>query len=90
MPRLRRAAGGVFDAILNIQNILPKATPGGELRTAFIDTLGIGTTDFHITNAQKVAPVERGLIATAIYINNPPSGKLPGVVRLYHRDDPAQ
>lgn len=85
-----RFAAAVFDAILNLQNILLKATPGDELRTVFIDTLGIGTTDFQITNAQKVALVEQGRIATAQYLNNRPTGKLPPVVRLHHPDDDAR
>lgn len=81
-----RFAAAVFDAILNIQNILLKATPGDELRTVFIDTLGIGTTDFKITAAQKVALIEQGRIATANYLHNPPhTGTLPKVVRLHHR-----
>lgn len=85
IAHLTRFASAVFEAILNAQNILLKATPGDELRTVFIDTLGIGTTDFHITNAQKVALVEQGRIATANYLNNPPAGALPDVVRLHRR-----
>ena len=81
-----RFASAVFEAILNIQNILLKATPGDELRTVFIDTLGIGTTDFHITNAQKVALIEQGRIATAKYLHNPPKGKLPKSCACTHRD----
>ena len=84
-----RFASGVFEAILDIQNILLKTNPGDELRTVFINTLGIGTTDFHITNAQKVALIEQGRTATANYLNNRPTGKLPDVVRLHHRDDAA-
>ena len=83
-----RFAGSVFDAILNAQNILLKATPGDELRTVFIDTLGIGTTDFQITAAQKRALIEQGRTATTNYLNNPPADPttLPDVVRLYARD----
>lgn len=85
IDHLTRFAAAVFEAILNIQDILLKSTPGDELRTVFIDTLGIGTTDFHITAAQKVALIEQGRIATANYLNNPPADKLPPVERLHHR-----
>lgn len=86
-----RFAAAVFEAVLNIQNILLKATPGDEMRTVFIDTLGVGTTDFHITDAQKWALIEQGRVATADYLNNRPAGDtLPKVVRLHHRGKAAR
>ncbi|HEV2762183.1 MAG TPA: patatin-like phospholipase family protein [Pyrinomonadaceae bacterium] len=81
---LTRFAAAVFDALLDIQDILLRATPGDYRRTVFIDTLGVNTTDFHITTAQKVALVEQGRIATADYLGRGGAGKdrLPDVGRL--------
>ena len=91
IDHFKRFAGAVFEAILNVQNILLKSTPGDELRTVFIDTLGIGTTDFHITTAQKEALIKQGRIATTNYLDNPPAGAdaPPPVTRVHHRDDAA-
>ena len=58
-------AGGVFDAILNIQNILLKTNPGDERRTVFINDLGVGTTDFHISDQMKWELIAQGRIATS-------------------------
>ena len=88
IDHFNRFASAVFEAILNLQNILLKTTPGDELRTVFIDNLGIGTTDFRITDAQKKALMEQGRIATTNYLDNPPrADALPDVVRVHHRDD---
>jgi NTE family protein len=79
-----RFAGGVFDAILNIQNILLKTNAGDERRTVFVDDLGVKTTDFQLSNLLKHQLVEQGRIATAKYLSNPPQ-KLPEVTRLLRR-----
>ncbi|HYO64070.1 MAG TPA: patatin-like phospholipase family protein [Pyrinomonadaceae bacterium] len=86
-----RFALSVFDALLDIQDILLKASPGDELRTVFINTLGIKTTDFHITDEQKWALIAQGRIATANYLSSRGAGApdLPPVMRLHERDDAA-
>jgi len=79
-----RFAGSVFDAVLNIQNILLKANTGDERRTVFINDLGVGTTDFQLSDLTKHQLVEQGRIATAKFLNEP-RHPLPEVRRLLRR-----
>jgi NTE family protein len=79
-----RFAGSVFDAILDIQNILLKTNPGDERRTVFINDLGVKTTDFDLSNLTKHQLIEQGRIATAKYLNQPRL-PLPEVRRLLRR-----
>jgi NTE family protein len=80
-----RFAGSVFDAILDIQNILLKTNPGDERRTVFIDDLGVKTTDFELSDLTKHQLVEQGRIATSKYLSQP-TPSLPEVTRLLRRD----
>ena len=79
-----RFAGGVFDAIVNIQNILLKTNPGDERRTVFINDLGVKTTDFHISDQTKWELIAQGRVATSKYLNEPRL-PLPEVKRLVRR-----
>jgi NTE family protein len=79
-----RFAGSVFDAILDIQDILLKSNPGDERRTVFINDLGVKTTDFDLSNLLKHQLIEQGRIATAKYLNQPRQ-PLPEVKRLLRR-----
>lgn len=79
-----RFATGVFDAILNIQNILLKTNPGDERRTVFINDLGVNTTDFKISDQMKWDLIAQGRIATSKYLNQPRL-PLPEVRRLLRR-----
>lgn len=82
---LPRFAGGVFDAILNIQNILLKTQPGDERRTVFINDLGVKTTDFSLSEQTKRALIEQGRTATLAYLGQP-RPPLPEVRRLLRRN----
>ena len=79
-----RFAGSVFDAILDIQDILLKTNTGDERRTVFINDLGVKTTDFQLSNLLKHQLVEQGRIATAKYLSQPRQ-PLPEVKRLLRR-----
>lgn len=79
-----RFAGSVFDAILDIQDILLKTNPGDERRTVFINNLGVKTTDFHLSDLTKHQLIEQGRIATAKFLNEP-RHPLPEVKRLLRR-----
>ena len=79
-----RFAGGVFDAILDIQDILLKTNPGDERRTVFINDLGVKTTDFHLSDLLKHQLIEQGRIATSKYLSQPRQ-PLPEVKRLLRR-----
>src|ERR1044071_282758 len=79
-----RFAGSVFDAILDIQDILLKSNPGDERRTVFINDLGVKTTDFNLSNLLKHQLVEQGRIATSKFLNQPRQ-PLPEVKRLLRR-----
>lgn len=79
-----RFATGVFDAILNIQNILLKSNPGDERRTVFINDLGVKTTDFQISDPMKWDLIAQGRIATSKFLNEPRL-PLPEVRRLLRR-----
>jgi NTE family protein len=81
---LRMFAGGVFDALLNIQNILLKTNPGDERRTVFINDLGVQTTDFKLSDQTKWDLIAQGRIATSKYLNQPRQ-PLPEVTRLLRR-----
>ncbi len=84
VDKVRRFAGAVFEAILNIQNILLKASPGDERRTVFINDLGVKTTDFQLSDQTKRDLIEQGRIATTTYLNKP-RPPLPEVKRLLRR-----
>ncbi len=77
-------AVSVFDAVLNIQNILLKANPGDERRTVFINDLGVKTTDFRLSDQTKWELIAQGRIATSAYLNRPRQ-PLPEVTRLLRR-----
>lgn len=81
---VRRFAGSVFDALLNIQNILLKTNPGDERRTVFINDLGVKTTDFQLSDQTKWDLIAQGRIATAAYLSQPRL-PLPEVKRLLRR-----
>lgn len=78
---VRRFAGGVFDALLDIQNILLKTNPGDERRTVCINDLGVKTIDFQLSDQPKWDLIAQGRVATSKYLSRPrPS--LPEVKRL--------
>lgn len=81
---LRRFAVGVFDALLDIQNILLKTNPGDERRAVFINDLGVKTTDFRISDPVKWDLIAQGRVATAKFLNQPRL-PLPEVTRLLRR-----
>jgi NTE family protein len=81
---VRKFAGSVFDALLNIQNILLKTNPGDERRTVFINDLGVKTTDFQLSDQTKWDLIAQGRIATSAYLNQPRQ-PLPEVKRLLRR-----
>jgi NTE family protein len=81
---VRRFAVEVFEAILNIQNILLKTNPGDERRTVFINDLGVKTTDFQLSNQMKLDLIAQGRIATSAYLNKPRE-PLPETKRLLRR-----
>ena len=60
--------GDVYEAIINIQRDLLMSNPDDVKRSVFIDNLGIKTTDFHLTEAQKTALIESGRDATEKYL----------------------
>ncbi len=82
---LPRFAGSVFDALLDIQNILLKTNRGDELRTVFINDLGVKTTDFQLSDQLKWELVARGRVATADFLSRPRPPRLPEVKRLLRR-----
>lgn len=84
IDNVRRFAGGVFDALLNIQNILLKANPGDERRTVFINDLGVRTTDFNLSDQMKSDLIAQGRIATSAYLSRPRQ-PLPEIKRLLRR-----
>ncbi|HEX8163354.1 MAG TPA: patatin-like phospholipase family protein [Pyrinomonadaceae bacterium] len=81
---VRRFAGSVFEAILNIQNILMKTNPGDERRTVFINDLGVSTTDFQLSDQTKCDLMTQGRIATSAYLSAPRQ-PLPEIKRLLRR-----
>jgi NTE family protein len=81
---LKRFTGSVFDALLDIQDILLKSNPGDERRTVFINDLGVKTTDFQISDPLKWELIAQGRIATAEYLSKPRQ-PLPEVKRLLRR-----
>jgi NTE family protein len=84
IDNVRRFAVGVFEAILDIQNILLKTNPGDERRTVFINDLGVSTTDFQLSNKTKLDLIAQGRIATLNYLNQP-QPPLPEIKRLLRR-----
>jgi NTE family protein len=84
IDNVRRFAGSVFDAILDIQNILLKSNPGDERRTVFINDLGVKTTDFELSDQLKWELIAQGRVATSSYLSKPPL-PLPEVKRLLRR-----
>jgi NTE family protein len=65
---LFRFIGEVYEAIINIQRDLLMSNPDDVKRSVFIDNLGIKTTDFHLTQEQKLALIESGRDATEKYL----------------------
>lgn len=61
--------GDVYEAIINIQRDLLMSNPDDVTRSVFIDNLGIKTTDFQLTEAQKLALIESGKDATEKYLS---------------------
>jgi NTE family protein len=84
IDNVRRFADGVFEAILNIQNILLKTNPGDERRTVFINNLGVKTTDFKLSDQVKTDLIAQGRIATSAYLNKTRE-PLPEIKRLLQR-----
>lgn len=81
---VRRFAGSVFDALLDIQDILLKTNPGDERRTVFINDLGVKTTDFQLSDQTKWDLIAQGRIATSTFLSKPQQ-ELPEVKRLLRR-----
>jgi NTE family protein len=84
IDNVRRFAVGVFEAILDIQNILLKTNPGDERRTVFINDLGVSTTDFQLSDQTKLDLIAQGRLATSNYLNQP-QAPLPEIKRLLRR-----
>jgi NTE family protein len=84
IDNVRRFAGSVFDALLDIQDILLKTNPGDERRTVFINDLGVKTTDFQLSDQMKWELIAQGRIATSKYLSQPRL-PLPEVKRLLRR-----
>ncbi|MDQ1593091.1 MAG: hypothetical protein QOG71_3718 [Pyrinomonadaceae bacterium] len=84
IDNVRRFAVSVFEAILDIQNILLKTNPGDERRTVFINDLGVQTTDFALSKQMKLDLIAQGRSATLAYLNTPRS-PLPEIKRLLRR-----
>jgi NTE family protein len=59
----------VYEAIINIQRDLLMSNPDDVERSVFIDNLGIKTTDFQLTDKQKLALIESGKSATEKYLS---------------------
>ncbi|MBV8859216.1 MAG: patatin-like phospholipase family protein [Acidobacteria bacterium] len=81
---LSRFAGSVFDALLDIQDILLKTNPGDERRSVFINDLGVKTTDFGLSDQLKQELIAQGRVATSKYLSQPRQ-PLPEVKRLLRR-----
>jgi hypothetical protein len=81
---VRRFAGSVFDALLDIQDILLKTNLGDERRTVFVNDLGVKTTDFQLSDQIKWELIAQGRIATSKYLSQPPQ-ELPEIKRLLRR-----
>jgi NTE family protein len=81
---VKRFAIGVFDALLDIQNILLKTNPGDERRTVFINDLGVKTTDFSLSDQTKWDLIAQGRIAASVYLSKPRQ-PLPEIKRLLRR-----
>jgi NTE family protein len=81
---LPRFTGSVFDALLDIQDILLKSNPGDERRSVFINDLGVKTTDFALSDQLKWELIAQGRIATSKYLSKAPQ-PLPEVKRLLRR-----
>jgi NTE family protein len=84
IDNVRRFAGSVFDALLDIQDILLKTNPGDERRTVFINDLGVKTTDFQLSDQTKWDLIAQGRIATSTYLSKP-QPPLPEIKRLLRR-----
>jgi len=84
IDNVRRFAGSVFDALLDIQDILLKTNPGDERRTVFINDLGVKTTDFQLSDQTKWELIAQGRIATSVYLSKP-RPELPEIKRLLRR-----
>lgn len=84
IDNVRRFAGSVFDALLDIQDILLKTNLGDERRTVFINDLGVKTTDFQLPDTLKWELIAQGRIATSKYLNEP-RHPLPEIKRLLRR-----
>jgi NTE family protein len=68
IKNLFRFVGEVYEAIINIQRDLLMSNPDDVKRSVFIDNLGIKTTDFQLTEEQKLALIESGRDATEKYL----------------------
>lgn len=60
--------GALFKAILNVQENQHLHSDDWH-RTIFIDTIGVGATDFDLSDAKKRALVKEGLKATQLYFD---------------------
>ena len=66
---LHRFIGEVYEALINVQRDMLMSSPDDVQRSVFIDNLGVKTTDFKLTNEQKLALIESGRSATAKYLS---------------------
>ncbi len=67
---LDQYAGNLFEAILAVQDVALMDNADDVKRTIFINTLGIQTTDFDITEQQKEDLIKKGHEATANYLRD--------------------
>ncbi len=68
VDNLLEYAKALFEAILKVQVDALAADPPNLERTVILNDLGIPTTDFEITDAQKEALVEQGASCTCSYL----------------------
>ncbi len=67
----------LFSALLDVQTEATRDRPEDVARTVRIDNLGIGTTDFELTEAQKKALIQQGHLAVCRYLRTVAEGKTP-------------
>ena len=83
-------AQSLFETLLDVQVIDLETNPPDLERSVLIDDLGISTTDFKLTDAQKNALIRKGFECTCRYLsdwqswqppNSRPAANLPGLGR---------
>jgi NTE family protein len=83
---LEQFVGNLFEAILDVQDDALWNDKDDLRRTVCIDNLGIQTTDFGITKAQREALFRQGHEATANYLRAYEAGEIPNVCDQMKRD----